>query len=90
MAAVHSAPNPPQGLLGAYRCLICQFCSPLYSELVRHYNEYHSRSGWLLCPLCLRVFSFRILIFFFRIFFPKLATAHGDVATLGFNEPGSK
>ena len=27
------------------------------SELIRHYNEYHSRSGWLLCPLCLRVFS---------------------------------
>ena len=26
-------------------------------ELIRHYNEYHSRSGWLLCPLCLRVFS---------------------------------
>ena len=56
MAAVHSVENPPTGLLGAYKCLICRFCSPLYSELVRHFNEYHSRSGWLLCPLCLRVF----------------------------------
>ena len=74
MAAVHSMETPPQGLLGAYRCMICRFMSPLYtgkirsfyrlfwaylifSELIRHYNEYHSRSGWLLCPLCLRVFS---------------------------------
>ena len=56
MAAVHSVENPPTGLLGAYKCLICRFCSPLYSELIRHFNEYHSRSGWLLCPLCLRVF----------------------------------
>ena len=29
----------------------------VFLELIRHYNEYHSRSGWLLCPLCLRVFS---------------------------------
>ena len=74
MAAVHSMETPPQGLLGAYRCMICRFMSPLYTgkirlfyrsfwanlvflELIRHYNEYHSRSGWLLCPLCLRVFS---------------------------------
>lgn len=57
MAAVHSMETPPQGLLGAYRCMICRFMSPLYTELTRHYNEYHSRSGWLLCPLCLRVFS---------------------------------
>ena len=57
MAAVHSMETPPHGLLGAYRCQICRFMSPLYSELTRHYNEYHSRSGWLLCPLCLRVFS---------------------------------
>lgn len=57
MAAVHSSENAPNSLLGAYRCLICRFCSPLYSELLRHYTEYHSRSGWLLCPLCLRVFS---------------------------------
>ena len=31
MAAVHSTETPPTGLLGAYRCMICRFMSPLYT-----------------------------------------------------------
>ena len=41
-----------------YRSFYRSFWANLvFLELIRHYNEYHSRSGWLLCPLCLRVFS---------------------------------
>lgn len=57
MASVHSQDVKSNGLVGAYRCQVCRFCSPLYSELARHFTEFHSRTGWLLCPLCLRCFS---------------------------------
>jgi hypothetical protein len=61
MAAVHSRPhNATQGgreIMGAYKCQLCKFCSPLYSELIRHFKDYHANSGWLLCPFCTRCFS---------------------------------
>jgi len=61
MAAVHSRPyNGNRGgreIMGAYKCQLCKFCSPLYSELIRHFKDYHANSGWLICPFCTRCFS---------------------------------
>lgn len=40
-----------------YRCRVCQFQTSIHTQLMDHFYQNHKTSSYLLCPLCLEIFS---------------------------------